>query len=172
MTIIIDDAGYGDLLFGVVIGAFRPETCEFIYDAVDVKYFQQPLYSFKEYSAEAGRIAMELVDRLGLADDERVELCRGDILDEAATVLAELLGEKRVGRVKVEGEAQRLTELAYLNELRNLGYEPIEDRTDRWAKSFFHMLRWLKAHPEMMKWAKSGWPRLQRYRLFKNRRGS
>jgi len=172
MTIIIDDAGYGDLLFGVVIGAFRPETCEFIYDAVDVKYFQRPLYSFKEYSAEAGQIALELVDRLGLADNERVELCRGDILDEAATVLAELLGEKRVGRVKVEGEAQRLTELAYLNELRNLGYEPLEDRTERWAKSFFHMFRWLKAHPEMMKWAKSGWPRLQRYRLFKNRRGS
>jgi len=172
MTIIIDDAGYGDLLFGVVIGAFRTETCEFIYDAVDVKYFQRPLYSFKEYSDETGLIALKLVDRLGLADDERVELCRGDILDEAATVLAELLGEKRVGRVKVEGEAQRLTELAYLNELRNLGYEPIEDRTERWAKSFFHMLRWLKAHPEMMKWAKSGWPRLQRYRLFKNRRGS
>lgn len=170
MTIIIDDAGYGDLLFGVVICAYRPETGEFIYDAIDVKYFQRPLFSRKEYLSEARRIALGLVDRLGLADGERVELCRGDILDEAAAALAERLGEERVSRAKVEGEAQRLTELAYLNEVRNLGYEPLADRTERWAKSFFHMLRWLKAHPEMVKFAKSGWPRLQRYRLFKARR--
>lgn len=172
MTIIIDDAGYGDLLFGVVIGAYRPETREFVYDTVDVKYFQRPLFSLKEYPAEVGRIALTLVKRIGLADDERVELCRGDILDEAAAALAERLGQERVARVKVEGETQRLTERAYLDEIRNLGYEPIEDRTKRWAKSFFHMLRWLRAHPEMMKWTKSGWPRLKRYKPFKDRRNA
>ncbi len=171
MTIFIDDAGYGDLLFGVVIGAYRPETGDFVYDVIDVKYFQRPLFARGKYLSEARRIALEIVDRLELKDGERVELCRGDILNKAAVALAERMGEDRVGRVKVEGEAQRLTELAYLNELRNLGYEPIEDRTRRWAKSFFHMLRWLKAHPEMLKWAKSGWPRLRRYKLFRGRRG-
>jgi len=172
MTIVIDDAGYGDLLFGVVICAYRPETHEFIYDAVDVKYFQRPLFQRKKYLTETGRIALLLVDRLGLADEEMLELCRGDILDEAAAVLVERYGEERVRRVKVEGEAQRLTELAYLNEIRNLGYEPIEDRTERWAKSFFHMLRWLQANPEMVTWAKSGWPRLKRYKFFRDRRPS
>jgi hypothetical protein len=98
---------------------------------------------------------------------EKVELCRGDILDKAAEALVELLGEEQVVRVKVEGEAQRLTELAFINELRNLGYEPIKERTERWAKNFFHMLRWLNAHPEMLKWAKTGWPRLRRYKLFR-----
>lgn len=166
MTIIVDDAGYGDLLFGVVIGAYRPETDTFIYDIIDVEYFQKPLFSSRGYVSQARRITLELVDRLGLSDGEVAELCRGDILDEAAEALTEELGNDRVTRVKVEGEAQRLTELAYLNELRNLGYEPLEDRTRRWAKSFFHMLRWLKRNPEMMKWAKSGWPRLKRYRLF------
>ncbi len=172
MTIVIDDAGYGDLLFGVVICAYRRETHEFVYDAIDVKYFQRPLYPHRKYLAEARRIALLLVDRLGLADEEMVELCRGDILDEAASALAERFGEERVRRVKVEGEAQRLTELAYLNEIRNLGYEPIEDRTERWAKSFFHMLRWLQANPEMVRWAKSGWPRLKRYKFFRDRRHS
>ena len=171
MTIIIDDAGYGDLLFGVVIGAYRPETGDFVYDVINVKYFQRPLFARREYLSEARRIALGLVDRLGLKDGERVELCGGDILNEAAAALAERLGEDRVPRVKVEGEAQRLTELAYLEELRNLGYEPLEDRTRRWAKSFFHMLRWLKAHPEMLKWAKSGWPRLRRYKLFRGHKG-
>ncbi|MCW3991458.1 MAG: hypothetical protein NWE79_02030 [Candidatus Bathyarchaeota archaeon] len=171
MTIIIDDAGYGDLLFGVVIGAYRPETGVFIYDIIDVEHFQRPLFSRRGYVSQARRIALELVDRLELSDGEGVELCRGDILDEAAAALTGKFGEDRVARVKVEGEAQRLTELAYLNELRNLGYEPIEDRTERWAKSFFNMLRWLKGNPEMLRWAKSGWPRLKRYRLFRGRRG-
>ena len=170
MTVIIDDAGYGDLLFGAVIGAYRPETGDFVYGVIDVEYFQRPLFSRKEYVSQARLIALELVDRLGLAEGEGVEICRGDILDEAAEALVERLEEDRVTRVKVEGEAQRLTELAYLNEVRNLGYEPLEDRTERWAKSFFHMLRWLKAHPEMLRWAKSGWPRLRRYRLFRGRR--
>ncbi|RLI09232.1 hypothetical protein DRO42_04775 [Candidatus Bathyarchaeota archaeon] len=171
MTIVIDDAGYGDLLFGAVIGAYRPETGEFIYDVIDIKYFQRPRFARKEYLSEARRIALELVDRLGLEEGEQVQLCRGDILDEAAAALEERLGKDRVARVKVEGEAQRLVELAYLNEIRNLGYEPIPDRTERWGKSFFHMLRWLKAHPEMLRWAKTGWPRLKRFRLFKRRRG-
>ena len=29
MTVIVDDAGSGDLLFGVVVGAYREETKEF-----------------------------------------------------------------------------------------------------------------------------------------------
>ena len=40
MTIIIDDAGMGDLLFGVVIAAFRDTTHEFKYGVIDVKYFK------------------------------------------------------------------------------------------------------------------------------------
>lgn len=167
MTITIDDAGYGDLLFGAVIGAYRVETGEFIYDVIDVKYFQRPLFSSKEYQSEAGRITMNLVEKMKPKVGERVELCRGDILDRAAVALVELFGEEKVVRVKIEGESQRLTELAFVNELRNIGYEPIKKRTDRWAKSFFHMLRWLNAHPKMLKWAKTGWPRLRRHKLFR-----
>ena len=32
------------------------------------------------------------------------------------------------------------------------------------------MMDWLKKNPEMMKYAKTGWPRLQRYKLFKANR--
>jgi len=77
------------------------------------------------------------------------------------------LGEKLVQRIRVTGEAQRLTEIAYLDEIRNLGYEPLAEREEKRAKSFFHMMRWLKANPKMLKYAKTAWPRLKRYRLFK-----
>jgi len=66
----------------------------------------------------------------------------------------------------VEGEAQRLVEVSYLDEIRNLGYEPLAEREEKRGKSFFHMMRWLKANPEMLKYAKTGWPRLKNYRLF------
>jgi hypothetical protein len=72
----------------------------------------------------------------------------------------------------VIGEAQRLTELAYLDELRNLGYEPVEEREDRRAKSFFHMMRWLRENPDRLRYAKTGWPRLLRYRLLRSDGGT
>jgi CxxC-x17-CxxC domain-containing protein len=53
-------------------------------------------------------------------------------------------------------------------QIRNLGYEPLEEREDKRAKSFFHMMRWLKENPDKLRYAKTGWPRLSRYRLFRS----
>jgi CxxC-x17-CxxC domain-containing protein len=169
--IIVDDAGSGDLLFGIVIGAYRQETAEFKYGVIDVKYFQPDSYCDKGYLTEAARITAELLAGLKAKPDEEVQLCQGYIFDVAAKQLKEKLdeelAEKLVQRVRVTGEAQRLTEIAYLDEIRNLGYEPLTEREEKRAKSFFHMMRWLKANPQMLPYAKTGWPRLKRYRLFK-----
>ena len=167
MTIIVDDAGSGDLLFGIVIGAFRADTAEFKYKLIDVKYFQPELYCNKGILTEASKITMELLASMNAKPDEEVHLCQGYIFDEAAAELKKALGEKLIQRIRVTGEAQRLTEIAYLDEIRNLGYEPLAEREEKRAKSFFHMMRWLKANPKMLAYAKTGWPRLKRYRLFK-----
>ncbi len=171
MTVIVDDAGSGDLLFGIVIGAYRPETTEFKYDVIPVQFFQPEQYCTKGYLTEASRITSELLAALKAKPDEEVQLCQGYIFDEAAKELKDKLGEelaaKLVQRIRVIGEAQRLTEIAYLDEIRNLGYEPLVEREEKRAKSFFHMMRWLKANPQMLQYAKTGWPRLKRYRLFK-----
>jgi CxxC-x17-CxxC domain-containing protein len=167
VTIIVDDAGSGDLLFGVVIGAYRLETAEFTYKLVDVKFFQPQLFRQKKYLQETARVVSELVAVLQLKPDEAVHICQGNIFDEAAAELRKIYGEDRVQRVKVVGEPQRLIEIAYLDEIRNLGYEPLPEREAKRAKSFFHMMRWLKANPVMLCYAKTGWPRLARYHLFK-----
>ena len=176
MTVIVDDAGSGDLLFGIVIGAYRPETAEFKYDVIHVRFFQPDQYCAKGYLTEASRITSELLCALKAKPDEEVQLCQGYIFDEAAKGLKEKLGEemgeKLVQRIRVVGEAQRLTEIAYLDEVRNLGYEPLAEREEKRAKSFFHMMRWLKSNPQMLQYAKTGWPRLKRYRLFKPADGS
>ena len=169
MTIIVDDAGSGDLLYGVVIAAFRDSTSEFKYDVIDVKYFQAELFSRKAYLKQCYKIVSKLLTELKPKPDEEIHICRGYIFDECIDKLKKKYGEDRILRVKVIGEAQDLVEIAYVDELRNLGYEPIEDRDKKRAKSFFHMMDWLKKNPSMLKYAKTGWPRLRRYRLFRSK---
>jgi hypothetical protein len=166
MTITIDDAGVGDLLFGVVIGVFRNETQEFRYELLDVKYFRAQRFRRKEYLKQTSRIVSSLLDRVKLKAEEPICICRGYIFDQAVEDLEEKYGSDRIRRVEVTGEPQRLTETAYLDEIRNLGYEPLKGREQKRAKSFFHMMNWLKKNPDKLKYAKSGWPRLRRYRLF------
>jgi hypothetical protein len=167
LTIIIDDAGIGDLLFGVVIGAYRNETQEFTYDVLDVKFFRYPRFQSKEYLNQASRVVFQLLDKLKLKKDEQIQICRGYIFDEAVNGLKERYGDNQIDRITVTGEPQRLTETAYLDEIRNLGYEPVKERDEKKAKSFFHMMNWLKRNPEKLIYAKTGWPRLQRYELFR-----
>jgi hypothetical protein len=152
----------------VVIGAFRCETQEFRYDVLDVKYFRYPRFRSKEYLEEASTVVFQLLGKLGLKKDERIQICRGYIFDEAVNGLRKMYGDNQIERVTVTGEPQRLTEIAYLDEIRNLGYEPVKERDEKKAKSFFHMMNWLKNNPEKLIYAKTGWPRLQRYNLFRS----
>lgn len=167
MTIVVDDAGVGDLLFGVVIGAFRSETREFRYEILDVKYFRPPRFRSKDFLKQASEVVSQLLDRFKLEPDEPIQICRGYIFDEAAKDLKKKYAEDRVRRITVTGEPQRLTETAYIDELRNLGYEPIEERDRKRAKSFFHMMNWLQKNPDKLIYAKTGWPRLSKYPLFR-----
>lgn len=170
MTIIMDDAGTGDLLFGVVISAFRDSTHEFMYDIIDVKYFKPRAFAQKAYLKQCAKIVSKLLAEMKPKPDEEIHICRGYIFDEAAEKLKQKYGEDRILRVKVEGDTQDLTEIAYLDEVRNLGYEPLEERDSKRGKSFFHMMDWLKKNPDMIKYVKTGWPRLQRYKFFRTKK--
>jgi len=152
----------------VVIGAFRCETHEFRYDVLDVKYFRYPRFRSKEYLSQASKVVFQLLDKLKLEKDEQIQICRGYIFDEAVNGLREMHGNDRIDRITVTGEPQRLTEIAYLDEIRNLGYEPVKERDEKKAKSFFHMMNWLKKNPEKLIYAKTGWPRLRNYDLFRS----
>jgi CxxC-x17-CxxC domain-containing protein len=166
LTVIVDDAGSGDLLFGVVVGAYRQETGDFKYDLIDVRFYQDS-FKEKEYLQESSRVVSRLVAGFNLSQNEEIHICQGCIFDVAAEELRKVYGEERVKRIHVEGEAQRLIEIAYLDEIRNLGYEPLAEREEKRGKSFYHMMRWLKDNPEMLRYAKTGWPKLKNYQLFK-----
>jgi hypothetical protein len=135
---------------------------------IDVRYYQEPVYGRKRHLNEARRIALRLVERLGLGEDEKILICTGDVLNEAAEALLERYGEERIERGKIEGRAQFLVERAYTDELRNIGYEPREDRTEKWGKNFWHMYNWVKKDPKRrLRWTKSAFPNLKKYPLFR-----
>lgn len=135
---------------------------------LDVRYFRHPQFRSKKYLGEASKIVLRLLSKLELGEDERIQICRGYIFDETVENLKETYGDERIERVTVTGEPQKLTEIAYLDEIRNLGYEPIDERDKKKAKSFFHMMNWLRRNPGKLVYAKTGWPRLQRYTLFRS----
>ncbi len=151
----------------MVVGAYRPEPQNFTYDMIEVHYFQPPRFARKAYLTQASRIVFTLLQRLQRRPNEAIQICRSYLFDRAVGDLIHTYGADHISRVIVEGEAQRLIETAYLDELRNLGYEPLKHRETRRAKSFFHMLHWLKTHPDKIKYAKTGWPRLTRYPEFR-----
>lgn len=152
----------------MVIGAYRPEDDHFIYDMIPVKYFQEPIYGNGDQYLVSKKIAVDLVERLTLREKEEIVICTGDILNKAFEALTEVYGEDRVKRGKIEGRGQYLVELAYTNELRNIGYEPRDDRTEKWGKNFWHMYTWVKRKPRTrLKYTKSGFPNLKKYPLFR-----
>jgi hypothetical protein len=163
MTLQIDDAGVGDLLHGVVVGAYRLETGEFSYDTIDVRYFQQPLFRGKAYLGKASEIVMQIIDRVKLREDEPIQICSSYLFERAVRDLEKRYGKERVTVTKITNGAQHFVETAYLDELRNLGYEPLAEREEKRARNFFHMLRWLKQDRRRFRHAKTGWPRLRMY---------
>lgn len=163
MTVQIDDAGVGDLLYGVVVGAHRKETGEFHYDMIPVSFFQSPNFARKMYLGKATELAEALLDQMKLDQNEEIEICSSFLFDETRPRLADKYGKTRVKTSVITGQAQTNVETAYLDEIRNLGYEPIPERDEKRARSFFHMLKWVKADRNRLRYAKTGWPRLKRY---------
>ena len=163
VTVQVDDAGVGDLLFGAIIGAHRKETGEFHYDIIPVNYFQMPDFRKKLYLKKATEVTLRLLEEMKLGAEEEVEICRSFVFDETREELFRKFGKEKVKTAIISGDAQHNVETAYLDEIRNLGYEPLPDRDDKRAGSFFHMLRWVKNDRTRLKYAKTGWPRLKRY---------
>ena len=100
-------------------------------------------------------------------ENEKIIICTGDVLNVATEALIEKFGEDVVERGKIEGRGQHLVELAFTDELRNIGYEPLEERTEKWGKNFWHMYKWINKKPKRrLKFAKSAFPNLKKYPLF------
>jgi len=162
----LDDAGWGCLIGGMLVGVYRAEDEQFDCGLVEPAFFQGDQYERKMYLAEAGRQAGLVFARLGIDRSEPVMVCTGHALDG----VCEWLGTSGYTwqRGKITGPLQELVERALQDYLCNLGFQvPYEMLTEPGQKGLFwwHQIKWLKGgnpnraghSPERARQCKTGW---------------
>ncbi len=122
VTVQVDDAGVGDLLFGAIIGAHRKETGEFHYDIIPVNYFQMPDFRKKLYLKKATEVTLRLLEEMKLGPEEEVEICRSFVFDETREELFRKFG--------------RRLQLS-LGMLSTMWRRPILTRSEIWATNLY-----------------------------------
>jgi len=152
-VILIDDAGWGDLILGVVIGALKPPDCRYMERRIPVSSFQPPNFENKKYLDDALKIAEEIVEVLQPDRETNFKVCSGYVLSSIRRHLRER-GFK-VEEVEVTGELQEKVERGYIRWCKKMGV-PAERLED--TKRFWTFLEWVAERPELReKLVKTGW---------------
>lgn len=154
----VDDAGWGDLIGGVVIGGYDVVRGAFRWGVIPVEHFQGEAFAKKSYLSQARRVVIKILG--DLRADKRfhvVALCTGYVLNDVARSLR--TNGWKVVRRPIKGRCQALVEERYRKELVKLG---VPSRTMRDAVSgsnrFYRLFTWVKEDPEAREqYVKTGW---------------
>lgn len=164
MSIQIDDAGWGSLIGGTIIGAYREETGESAFATIPVEQFQGEAFARKDYRTGAVAAAQSVLEKLGHRHDEPVTICTGYVLDSIREYLENKGYCWQAG--KITGPLQELIENRFLEELQSLGVKGItfETMTEKQGLFFWLCVKWLKggnmngkALPDREQAVKTGW---------------
>jgi hypothetical protein len=161
MMLQIDDAGWGCLVGGVVIGCYRmpPEPApgalqlggEFVSGVIAPSYFQNDAaeepnrYSRRRYLDEAAQVAATCLARLKATPAEEVAICSGHVLDGVRAWLSSQGYRWHTARITgaLQEQAERAFQL-HLAELGfNVGYDLLIDH-DSAGLFWWRQIQWLK----------------------------
>ena len=149
----IDDAGWGDLLLGVVIGAHKLPDHRFMDRRIPVSSFQPPNYENKKYLDDAVKIAKEIVEVMRPDEETRFKVCSGYVLSSIRKYLAER--GFHVEKVETSGELRELVDRSYIKWCKEVGV-PAENLQVK--NRFSTFLKWVAENPtEREKLVKTGW---------------
>lgn len=161
----IDDAGWGCLLGGTLIGAYRVETRQYVVGEIPVELFQGEAFGRKDYLDGGAEVAARLLEQLHVEPDEPIRICTGYVLEGVRGWLDDR--RYRWQTAKITGPLQKLVETSLLERLHNLGLTEVDyvTLTTKQGLLFWHCLRWLKGGdintaevlPERERLAKTGW---------------
>lgn len=162
MTVLIDDANWGCLLRGCLIGIYRVETEEMAVVEVPVEYFQEPKFSKRDYLWVVADIVKSLLDKLSVGSRERITICRGYVLREARERFVHQGYNCEPG--KITGAFQEKLESRAIDYVNEIGVGIDVSQLEQYGSLFFICLEWLKggdlnayALPEREIHAKTGW---------------
>jgi hypothetical protein len=172
MVIQIDDAGTGDLIGPAVIGARRVETGEMVFKEIGLQHFCEPLWSKKSPTAETRRIVQEILAEWKIGKEEEIQLCRGNVFDQARAWLKEA-GYKYTDFL-IEGPLQNAVEQWIVDKLRTIGVDDPKLTIESGKDRFFVLFRWVARNPvEREKFVKTGfkaWGKKWREQAFNPRK--
>ena len=151
--ILIDDAGWEDLILGVVIGALKLPERRYMERRIPVKSFQPPNFEDKRYLDDAVKIGEEIVEVMQPDKETRFKVCSGYVLFS----IREYLRDQgfNVEEVQITGELQEMVERSYVKWCNEVGV-PTERLGDK--RLFWTLLEWVAERPKIReKLVKTGW---------------
>ncbi|MEM2914034.1 MAG: hypothetical protein QXH91_01340, partial [Candidatus Bathyarchaeia archaeon] len=117
--ILIDDAGWGDLILGVVIGALKLPDRKYMERRIPVSSFQPPNFANKRYLDDAVRIAEEIVEAMQPDKETLFKVCSGYILSRVRKYLRSR--GFHVEEAAITGELQERVERSYIKWCEKVG---------------------------------------------------
>jgi hypothetical protein len=151
--IFIDDAGWGDLILGVVIGALILPDHKYMERRIPVSSFQPPHFKNKKYLEDAVKIAEEIIEVMVDNKPVRFKVCSGYVLSSVRRYLSD--HGYPVEEVEITGELQELVERSYTKWCVDLGGRRIIKKSKR---SFWTFLEWISQNPKTReRLVKTGW---------------
>jgi len=156
--ILIDDAGWGDLILGVVIGALKRPAHRYIPISymerrIPTSSFQPPNFENKQYLDDAVKIAEEIVKAMQPDMETSFKVCSGYVLSSIRRYLQDR--GFNIEEVEITGELQEKVERSYLRWCIEVGV-PAERLGDE--RRFSTLLEWVAEKPEIReKLVKTGW---------------
>jgi hypothetical protein len=154
-VILIDGAGWSDLILGVVVGALNlnlPDP-KYMERRIPISSFQSPNFENKEYLDNAIEIADRIVQVMQPDMDTTFKVRSEYVLSSIRTYLTER-GFK-VEEVETTGELQEKVEQGYIRWCKEMGApaERLEDKGRFWT-----FLEWVAKSPKFReKLVKTGW---------------
>jgi len=151
--IMIDDAGWGDLILGVVIGALKLPDRRYMERRISVSSFQPPNFENKQYLDDAVKIAEEIVEVMQPDMETRFKVCSGYVLSSIRRYLRDR--GFNVEEVEITGELQEMVERSYVEWCKEVGV-PTERLGDK--RRFWTLLEWVAEKPKIREnLVKTGW---------------
>jgi hypothetical protein len=171
--IIIDNAGWGDLLLGVVVGAVKPPDRRYMERRIPTSSFQPPNFEKKRYLDDAVKIAEEIVEVMQPDEQTHFEVSSSYVLSSVRRYLQNR-GFK-VEKVDATGELQEIVQRGYVRWCVEAGVPADLLKTKR---RFWTLLEWVAEIPHLREGlVKTGWASWQRkwreeiYKKAQNLRG-
>jgi hypothetical protein len=160
-VIWIDDAGWGELILGVVVIALsrtrrshlKLSGQKYMERRIPTSSFQPPNFESKRYLDDAVEIAEEVVDVMRPDKETRFKVCSGYMLSSVRRYFQD--NGFNVEEVESIGELQERVEKAYLEWCVEVGVPP--ERLEG-EKRFWTLLEWVAEKPWLRETlVKTGW---------------